>query len=87
VRGPLGIVADCGNRTYSSHEILLKFEVPLANVPARQQAFPRGPCTRPTSRSWAALHARVEAVIALGRVGRVARAVLVGRAEELRFLL
>jgi hypothetical protein len=55
VRGPLGIVPDYRNRAYSSHEILLKFRVPLANVPARLRAFPRGPCAGSACRSWAAL--------------------------------
>jgi hypothetical protein len=47
VRGPLCIVANGRNRAYSSREILLKFEVSLARVPAHLRAFPRGPCARP----------------------------------------
>jgi hypothetical protein len=46
---------------------------------------PRGPCAGLARRSWFALCARVEAVLALCRVGRVARAMLVGRVGELCF--
>jgi hypothetical protein len=82
MRGPLGIVADCGNRAYSSHEILLKFGVPLASVPARLQAFPCGPCAGSAHRSWAALRA------CGGRAcARADGSCCVGRTEELRFLL
>jgi hypothetical protein len=46
---------------------------------------PCGPCAGPARRSWFALRARVEAMLALGRVGHVAQAALVGRVGELGF--
>jgi hypothetical protein len=47
VRGPLCIIADCGNREYRSCEILLYCEDSFVILLACLRAFPHGSCARP----------------------------------------
>jgi hypothetical protein len=57
-RGPLCIIADCGNREYRGYEFLLICEGSFVILPARLRVFPHGPCGGPAVRSWAACPAR-----------------------------